>query len=200
MVLDRIFEEELSHGRFMGPFDPCEHWQINRVGIIPKGHTPGKWRLISDLSHPPGANVNDGIDLDLCSLSYVTMDEMVRTAAKLCRRVVLAKVDIQLAYRLIPVHPDDRPLLAMQWKGRIIINVMLPFGLRLVPKIFTAVADGLEWITRQQDVQRIEHYLDDFTMLGPPLDPTCQRDLDMLMSVCAELKVPLAEGKQEDLP
>ena len=124
-VLDRIFEEELSRGRFMGPFVSCEHWQIIRVGIIPKGHTPGKWRLITDLSHPPGASVNNGIDLDLCSLSYVTVDEVVKTAAELGRGAVLAKVDIQSAYRLIPVHPDDRPLLAMQWKGRIIVDAVL---------------------------------------------------------------------------
>ena len=196
-VLDRIFEQELSLGRFMGPFDACEQWQINRVGIIPKGHTPGKWRLITDLSHPPGASVNDGIDPDLCSLSYVTVDEVVRTAAKLGRGAMLAKVDIQSAYRLIPIHPDDRPLLAMQWKGKVIVDVMLPFGLRSAPKIFTAVADGLEWITRQRGVQRIEHYLDNFIVLGPPVQPTCQRDLDILMSTCAELKVPLAEGKRE---
>ena len=164
-----------------------------------KGHTPGKWRLTTDLSHPPGASVNDRINPDLCSPSYVTMDEVVRTAAtcRLGRGVVLAKVDIQSAYRLIPVHTDDRPLLAMQLKGRIIIDVMLPFGLRPVPKIFTAVVDGLEWITRQRGVQRIEHYLDDFIVLGPPLQPTCQWDLDILMSVCAELRVPLTEGKQE---
>ena len=30
----------------------------------------------------------------------------------------MAKIDIESAYRLIPVHPTDRPLQAMEWKGK----------------------------------------------------------------------------------
>ena len=58
-------EQELSCGRFTGSFDLCEQWQINRVGIIPKSHTPGIWRLITDLSNPMGVSVNDRIDPDI---------------------------------------------------------------------------------------------------------------------------------------
>ena len=47
---------------------------------------------------------------------------------------MLAKVDIQSAYRLIPVHPDDRLLFALQWKGRVIVKVIVPFGLHSVSK------------------------------------------------------------------
>ena len=43
--------------------------------MIPKQHQPGKWRLIVDLSHPKGASMNDGIEADLCSLSYVSIDD-----------------------------------------------------------------------------------------------------------------------------
>ena len=48
----------------------------------------------------------------------------------------MAKIDIESAYRLIHVHPDDRPLQAMSWNGQIFIDPMLPFGL------FNAVADA----------------------------------------------------------
>ena len=68
-------------------------------------------------------------------------------------------------------------------------------GLRSAPKIFTAVADALEWIIKQQGVQMLEHYLDNFILLGPPSDPTCQWDLDVLICTCSELRVPLAEHK-----
>ena len=37
--------------------------------------------------------------------------------ANLGRGTLMAKADIEAAYRLVPVGPDDRPLLAMQWKG-----------------------------------------------------------------------------------
>ena len=71
----------------MGSFDLCEQWQINRVSIIPKGHTPGIWRLITYLSNPMGVSVNDRIDPDIYLPSYVTVDEVVQMAAKLGRGV-----------------------------------------------------------------------------------------------------------------
>ena len=54
-------------------------------------------------------------------------------------------MDIQQAYRMVPVHPDDRALLGMRWEGGVYIDTRLPFGLRSAPIIFTAVADALEW-------------------------------------------------------
>jgi len=78
--------------------------------VIPKGHNIGKWRLITDLSFPEGSSVNDGIDSELCSLSYVTMDEVASIVAGLGIGVLMGKVDIEAAYRLVPVHPQDRVL------------------------------------------------------------------------------------------
>ena len=60
----------------------------------------------------------------------------------------MAKVDVKSTYRLIPVHPEDmyRHLLEMVWRGQLYIDVMLPFGLRSTPVIYTAVADAFEMI------------------------------------------------------
>ena len=58
---------------------------------------------------------------------------------------LLAKVDIQLANRMIPVHSEDRLLLGIVWQGNLFIDAALPFRLRSAPRIFTAVADVLEW-------------------------------------------------------
>ena len=68
-VIDRYLEAELTAGRILGPFSPGSILigQINRLGVVPKGHTSGKWRLITDLSFPEGASVNDGIDSRFCS-------------------------------------------------------------------------------------------------------------------------------------
>ena len=62
-------------GRVVGPLETGTPGMIiNRFGVIPKPHRPGKWRLIIDLSHPKGASVNDGIEPDLCTLSYASID------------------------------------------------------------------------------------------------------------------------------
>ena len=44
-----------------GPLNPEFSFtvQVNRFGLVPKEHHPGKWRLIVDLSSPKGASVND---------------------------------------------------------------------------------------------------------------------------------------------
>ena len=51
---------------------------VSPIGLFPKGGQPEKFRLIVDLSSPLGASVNDGINPDLCSLSYSSIDEAVR--------------------------------------------------------------------------------------------------------------------------
>ena len=61
VVIDKYLSEERSGNRLIGPLEP-NGIHLSRFGVIPKGHTPGKWRLITDLSYPPGLSVNDGID------------------------------------------------------------------------------------------------------------------------------------------
>ena len=48
--------------------------------------------------------MNDGISKELCSLSYVRMDDIVPVIHRLGRGALLAKLDIQAAYRMVPVH------------------------------------------------------------------------------------------------
>ena len=198
MVGDYL-RKELSLGRMLGPFPDSSTLpplQVNRFGVIPKGHNTGKWRLITDLSFPPGQSVNDGIDPSLCSLSYILVDQVANVAAGFGGGALLAKVDIESAYRLIPVHPQDRPFQAMQWEGQLYIDPMLPFDLRSTPKIFNAVTDALNWHLRQRGVQQVFHYLDDFVIVAPPNSPQCRDSMATLDMVCTELGVPIAEHKR----
>lgn len=54
----------------------------------------------------------------------------------------MAKMDIKQAYRIVPVHPEDRRLLGMQWQDKVYVDKVLPFGLRSAPLIFSAVCYG----------------------------------------------------------
>ncbi len=56
---------------------PRIHCHISPFGVIPKKAKPGHWRLIVDLSSPENASINDGIDKDMCSTSYITTDSVV---------------------------------------------------------------------------------------------------------------------------
>ena len=119
------------------------------VGVIPKKYRPDKWRLIADLSTPEGHSVNDGISKELASLSYISVDAVISGIVSLGRGALMAKMDIQQAYRNIPVHPGDRPLLGMHWKGSVFMDAALPFGLRSAPLIFSAVADAAQHVMEQ---------------------------------------------------
>ena len=198
-VVEQYLSKEITMGRIMGPFP--EHVvpqvQISRMGVIPKGHNQGKWRLITDLSFPPGSSVNDGIDPNLCSLCYTSVGKVAEAAQGLGTGALLAKVDIESAYRLIPVAPHDRVHLGVKWHDGVYIDGMLPFGLRSAPKIFTAVADALEWCLRHEGVSDVDHYLDDFITIGAPGSDQCQRNLTIISQTCSRLGVPLATDKTE---
>ena len=191
-VISEYIGSELAKGRMLGPFPPSwkRHLHINRFGLIPKGHNTGKYRLITDLSHPRGSSVNDGIDPALTSLTYITVDSVMQVVRQLGKGSLLAKMDIESAYRLVPVHPQDRILQAVEWDGQIYVDPMLPFGLRSAPKIFTAVADALNWCLQRAGIRFVSHYLDDFIVVAPPRSEECQRAVEALDSVCAKLGVP----------
>ena len=197
-VVERYLQKEREAGRIVGPLPhPIVGLQISRFGVIPKPHQPGKWRLIVDLSHPKGASVNDGIDPALCSLVYTSVDEAVDRIIQRGRKALLAKLDIASAYCIVPVHPHDRPLVGMTWKGQILVDTVLPFGLRSGPKIFNAVADALMWVLYEEGVCSALHYLDDFLFVGSPQSRECESSLRLAREVCQRLGVPLALEKLE---
>jgi len=80
------------------------------LGLIPKKNKPGKWHLIVDLSSPQGMSINDGIDSELSSLSYSSIDHLASLVVSEGRGSFLVKTDIKEAYRIVPVHPEDQHL------------------------------------------------------------------------------------------
>ena len=86
----------------------------------------------------------------------------------------------------------------MRWRGKFYVDLALPFGLRSAPFIFTQLADALQWIAQHNYFIRwLLHYLDDFLTAGSPNTNECQGALDLLISLCASLGVPLAVHKIE---
>ena len=197
-VVDLYLQNEVSLNRVAELTPATLPWfQVNSFGVIPKPHKPGKWRLIVDLSAPEGHSINDFIPKENCSISYISVDLIANTILHLGQGAMLAKADVQEAFRTIPVNPTDRLLLAMEWKGSIFLDKVLPFGLRSAPIIFTAVADALEWIVRCQGVPYISHYVDDFILVGKPHSSDYANSLATMLRTCASLGVPIAPEKCE---
>ena len=168
--------------------------QISPIGAIPKKNRPGKWRLITDLSSPLGASVNEGISKEHSSITYTSIDHLSSLVVADGRGTLLVKADIKEAYRMVPVHPNDQPLLGILWKDTVYIDKMLPFGLRSAPMIFSAIADALQWILIQQGIPTLLHYLDDFILIANS-SSMAERQKQTLISTCEILGVPLEPSK-----
>ena len=85
-------------------------------------------------------SVNDAISKEFSSLKYTSVNHLSSILSK-GKGAYLVKSGIKEAYRMMPVHPDDQPLLRVLWDGRIFIDKMLPFGLQSAPIIFSVVAE-----------------------------------------------------------
>ena len=190
---------EVAAGRLLGPLPShlARLCQVSPIGLIPKPHQPGKWRLIVDLSSPRGASVNDAITSALCHMHYASVLQAASIVRRLGPGTLLAKIDLLNAYRIVPVHPDDHPLLAVRWGSDTYLDTALPFGLRSAPKIFSALADALEWVLASRGVQWQLHYLDDFLFCGPPGTSVCAAALETALRTCGDLGVPVAMHKLE---
>ena len=94
-VVSKYIEEEVAAGRVIKVHShPKGGIHCSPFGVIPKRGRPNRWRLIVDLSSPEGHSVNDGIDKNLASRSYVSVDDVVARVLRSGKGTKLAKMDI----------------------------------------------------------------------------------------------------------
>ena len=107
----------------------------------------------------------------------------------------MAKTDIKSAFRIIPVHPDDHPLLGMKWENLYYYDRCLPMGCSSSCSIFEAFSTALEWIAiHRLGASCVLHILDDFLFIADTKQK-CQSDLNNFLSMCQVIGVPIAEEK-----
>ena len=197
-VTDKLVSE-VRAGRLVGPLPRELAVQVHTspIGLVPKGHSGSEWRMIVDLSSPFSASVNSGISEELCSLRYASLEDAVKLVKQLGRGTQLVKMDLRDAYRMIPIHPEDQHLLAIQWQGMTFVDKALPFGLRSAPKVFSAVADAMAWILFNRGIRFLLHYLDDFLFVGSPCSSEASIARARAEATFEDLGVPVATHKTE---
>ena len=168
--------EELAHDRVAQlPAGIAQDMEIHcsPIGIIPKKNKPKKWRLIVDLSSPADHSVSDEICKEGSSFSYTSVDNVAEAVLSMGKGSLLAKMDIKEAYRIVVIHPQDRPLLGMKWQESIYVDKTLPFGLRSAPLLLSALGDALMWMMQKRGASPVFHYVDDFITVGRPVSSEC---------------------------
>ena len=192
-----IIQKDVTKGRKCGPFDhpPFSHMVVSPLGAFAKKRSPDKVRVIHDLSWAPGRSVNDHIPDDECSVQYISVDTAVDMVRKYGPGTLLAKIDLEDAFKHIVVRPEDWHLLGSSWQYRdannklhkdYYVDVVLPFGLRSSPQRFNMFADALQFIMLERGVTDLDHYLDDYITAGPPGSPICGNNLDTMLDTCKD--------------
>jgi hypothetical protein len=158
---------------------------------VPKG--ADDIRLIHDLSRPDGG-VN-ALALDT-SVTYATIDQ---ATGMLGRNSFLAKVDLQNAYRSIPIHPYDYDLTGLSWKfsgdteATHFVDVKLPFGASKSCQVFQRISDSISRMMAKRQM-RVICYLDDMLCIGDD-ESDCQLVYDTLRAVLNSLGLIINEKK-----
>ena len=163
IAIDKCLATEIARGHVTGPFGTplIPNFHCSPFGVTPKKGQPGKWRLILDLSSPDQHSVNDGISKD-------------HSRFNIGPGALMAKFDVESAYRNVTMHPDERYLFGMRWREFFFIDLELPFGLRSAPFIFNSIADMVEWMLKvNYSIRYLLHYFDDFLSLGPAGSSDC---------------------------
>jgi hypothetical protein len=162
------------------------------MGAFEKRRQPGKYRIIHDLSWPPGHSVNEHIDAAEYTLHYMSVDDVVDVIQSHGRHARLAKLDLADAFHHIRVRREDWELLGTTWTSDLgdtehYVSTVLPFGLRSSPKLFNNFAEAAKWIMKERGAGYVDHYLDDFITVATPQSSECQNNLETMLTVCAEL-------------
>ena len=196
VLASKIFKE-CEAGRVAGPFSapPLPNLRVSPLGVVPK-KTPGQFRLIHHLSYPRGSSVNDYISPELCSVKYSSLDDAITNVRECGHGALMAKCDIQSAFRLLPVYPSDYCLLGFKFEGSWYVDKAMPMGCSIACAAFEKFSTFLEWAAKMRSGSRhITHYLDDFLFTGPSGSSACADLLATFQGLAAELGVPLAGGK-----
>ena len=197
-MIHQYVQDQLKKGYMVGPFllDKCAHITTSSLAVIPK-KAAGKWQVIVDMSSPHGASMNDNLRRDLMHVAFSSVEDAAHLMYHLGPNTMLAKLDIKEAYRLIPVHPNDRIFQEILWQDSVYIDYQLPFGMASAPAIFSALSEALEWVLHQRRVRSVVYYMDDFLLMGSPGTSECSLAQATTIVICSELGVPLAEDKTE---
>lgn len=156
-------------GRIRGPSTapPFSNFRCSPLGSVTKKRT-SKRRCIHHLSWPHGISVNDGIPDEEATIVYDTFNHAARDLADSGQGSLMVKLDLERAFRHIPVRPADWHLLGFTWAQKLYHDVVLGFGVCSAPYIFNLFAEGLHWILQRHIPAKIRHYLDDFLQIFAP--------------------------------
>lgn len=197
-IVDSKIRKELELNRIAGPYPtpPFPNFHVSPIGLVPKKE-PNKFRLIHDLSFPKdGDSVNSCIPRHYTAVSYQSLDTVINIVTSLGAGCLIAKADVQSAFRILPSHPRDYPLLGFKWRDMFYYDKRTAMGASTSCLNFESLSKALSWIlTVIFCVRYVCHLLDDFCFFSRANTDECKISLDIFLMLCNNLNIPINEDK-----
>lgn len=126
---------------------------VSPLGVIPKKN--GKLRLITDLRE-----LNKSCEPD----SFKNED--IRTVKELIQpKDRMVTIDLENGFQHVPIKPEHRKYLGIQWRNSYFVWCTLPFGLNASPYFFNKTVRPVIKYLRQQGL-RVVVFVDDFILMA----------------------------------
>ena len=197
--LDFYIETELGHHALAGPFrgPPVVPMHVSPLMTRIKKDAIHR-RVIMDLSWPPGAAINTGVDSKWyfdgpIDIKLPTVEFMECRLLTLGRGAYMYKTDLARGYRQLRVDPLDWPLLGFQHNGAIYMDICPPFGLKTSAMFMQRTSEAISHLHGKAGYFS-RPYLDDFGGAEPSL-PRATSALEALQGIMRELGIKEALHK-----
>jgi hypothetical protein len=134
VMVDEALAPYLEAGRLFIPPLGITSQYVHALGAVLK--TATLVRVIHDHLRPYGSALNES--LSQTSFSFASVDDTIKL---MTQGGYMAKVDIEAAYRHVPIDPADWDKLAFRWPDtRLLFDGYMLFGLKYACEILTALA------------------------------------------------------------
>lgn len=181
----------------MGPFLSPPHplFIASPLGVIPKKE-PGSFRVIQDLSFPKGCAINDLIPNHLTGVSYEDFEHVLRLISQAGEAALVAKVDTQSAFRILPMHPSCVHLFGFVFRGEFYVDKCLPMGCSYSCALFEQFSTTLQQVLLFRfHFHSMLHILDDFMFIAPAGSPLCKQQLQCFLQIAVYTGIPIKHSK-----
>ncbi|CAG2189540.1 unnamed protein product [Mytilus edulis] len=108
----------------------------------------------------------------------------------------MARADVENAFRLLPINPEDYHFLGFTWNGKFYYDTCLPMGLSSSCQLFEKFSTALHWIlTSSFGISNVSHLLDDFVFVSKASSKACDHALHSFLKLCKTIGVPIKHEK-----
>ena len=167
--MNSIMTAELASGKIS--VSESRPDQVHALGAVPKPN--GSVRHITDCSMPRKTSVNNFMKSTFTTFTFNTIDDVIKDIQP---GSFMATVDLQDAYRSVPIYNGDRKHFGLSWDfgsgPTYLTDNFLCFGSRCSAFIFNRLTDSVTRFMRRQGYC-CYNYLDDFIIIESSFASAC---------------------------